>query len=102
MNDKKWLMDKILEFMSILDDCLRSTTYADDRPIYTNDLAVASAWLIKLYKGVCLVDIYNDIISDHTSKQFTDYWRQGLWGETESRAITALQGDIRQKFKIIK
>ena len=67
-NDKIWPKGKILEFMSIIDECLSSTTYAVDRNIYSNDLAAAARWLLKLYRGEPLTQICKNILSNQTNK----------------------------------
>ena len=99
-NDKKWLEQRIFDFMVVIDNCLGSTTYANDRYIYMNDLVTASRWLIKLYKGESVMNICKEIISDKTDKEFGDYWRQGLWGENEAIALATLRDQIRNRFNL--
>jgi hypothetical protein len=99
-NSKKWLKGKILEFMIAIDESLSSTTYAVDRNIYTKDLAAAARWLIKLYKGVPLTQICEDILSNQTNKYFGDYWRHEPWGENEAVALSILQEQIRIRFNL--
>jgi hypothetical protein len=102
IKNRRWMEEKILEFMTIIDDCLNSTTYANDRPIYMSDLVTAARWLIKLYKGESVIDIYHEILSDKTNKHFGDYWRYDPWGENEATALATLQEKIRNKFNLSK
>jgi hypothetical protein len=97
-----WMRDKIIGFMIIIDDCLNSTTYSDDRPIYMGDLVAAAKWLMSLYKGEPIIQIYSEILSHKTNKHFGDYWRQGPWGEKEASALALLQEQIRNKFCLNK
>lgn len=101
-NSKKWMIGKILEFMIIIDDCLRETTYANDRQIYMIDLVTAARWMIKIHRGESLINLYREILSDKTNKNFGDYWRQSPWGENEANALANLQEQIRNRFNITK
>lgn len=96
--DLQWLREKILEFMTIIENCLASTNYANDRPIYTSDLAMASKWLIKLYKNESIADICSEILSAETGKYFGDYWRQGPWSDNEAEALKSLREQITKRF----
>ena len=97
-----WLKEKIIEFMIVIDDCLSSTSYSNDRPIYMSDLVAAARWLMKLYKGEPVSNIYREILNDKTNKHFGDYWRQGPWGENEAIALANLQEQIRSRFNLSK
>jgi hypothetical protein len=96
----QWLQEKILEFMAVIDDCLSSTIYTSDRPIYINDLAISSKWLIRLHKKESVDDICREIISKGTAKYFGDYWRQGPWGDNEMTALNILQQKVKEKFRL--
>ena len=92
-----WLSSAIRAFIAILDRCLNETTFAEDRRLYASDLAVATAWLIRLDSGEASDAIAADILAPATAKQFTDYWRQGAWGDLESSALDTLQNTIRSQ-----
>lgn len=92
-----WLSTKILEFIAILKSCLSETTFFEDRCLYASDLAAAANWLARLHGGERAPSIANEILEPATAKQFTDYWRQGVWGERESAALMDLQDSIRSK-----
>jgi hypothetical protein len=98
--NSQWLQEKILEFIVIIEDCLSSTTYANDRSIYINDIAIAAKWLVKLHKKESIVDICREIVSTETSKYFGDYWRQSPWGDNEMKALNILQGKVKERFGI--
>ena len=101
-NNEGWLEEKIIEFMTIIDECLSTTTYANDRQIYTSDLVTAARWLMGLRKGEQVHNICREILSDKTSKHFGDYWRQGSWGENEANGLATLQEQIRNRFNFSK
>lgn len=90
-----WLSSKILEFIAVLNRCLSETTFVEDRSLYTSDIAAATNWLTRLHEGEQASSIMNEILEPATAKQFTDYWRQGIWGEMESTALSTLQDDVR-------
>lgn len=96
----QWLQEKILEFMVTIEDCLNSTIYTSDRPIYTNDLAIAAKWLVSLHKKESIVDVCREIVSTGTSKYFGDYWRKGPWGDNEMNALKILQEQVNEKFRL--
>ena len=79
-DNEVWLQEKIIEFMIIIDDCLSTTTYSNDRSIYMSDLVAAARWLMKLYKGEPVINICREILDDKTNKHFGDYWRQDSVG----------------------
>lgn len=92
-----WLSAKIVEFIAVLKACLSETTFAEDRRLYASDIAAAAAWLSRLQGGEQAPAIADEILEPATAKQFTDYWRQGLWGERESKALMDLQDSIRNR-----
>lgn len=96
----KWLETRILDFMSVIENCLNSSTYADDRPIYTKDLAEAAKWLLKLHRKIPPTEVASEITSSSTSKFFGDYWRQGQWGDMESQALSDLQASTKKHFNL--
>jgi hypothetical protein len=94
-NNSEWLREQIIEFMSVVEENLSSTTYAIDRSVYMADLALLAQWLVKLHKKVPPAEVASEIISPQTDKRFGDYWRQGKWGENEAAALKSLQDAIR-------
>ena len=80
-----FLRENILEFMSVIEVCLKSTNYAEDRTPYMKDIANAASWLIKLHKGTPPIDVAREIIDPQTDKLFLDYLKEGEWGEHEVR-----------------
>jgi hypothetical protein len=100
--DKRWLEERIIEFMTIIDECISATIYANDRQIYMSDLVTAARWLMSLCKGEQVSNICREIFSDKTSKHFGDYWRQGPWGESEATGLANLQEQIRNRFNFSK
>lgn len=96
MNDYNlWLENQIMNFMTVVEDCLHSTIYANDRSVYKQDIGLIAKWLTSLHKGVSAKEIANEIINVQTDKYFGDYWRQGIWGEKEMNALKNLQKEIR-------
>ena len=92
-----WLSSAILAFVATLNRCLSDTTYVEDKRLYADDLKVANMWLNRLGNGESANVIATQILEPATAKQFTDYWRQGVWGDMESAALSALQEKIRQR-----
>jgi hypothetical protein len=62
--------------------------------VYAQDLAVAVGWMVALKKGVDPGKIIEKIRSSETDKCFGDYWRSGVWGEKELRALKELQAQV--------
>jgi hypothetical protein len=85
------LADRIIDFMGIVVDCLDSTSCANDRPVYTQDLALAARWLVRLHRGEPVRDVARDVSSPATGKMLTDQYRAGHWGERHNAAAVALQ-----------
>jgi hypothetical protein len=85
------LADRIFDFMAIVVDCLDNTSYANDRPVYTQDLALAARWLVRLHRGEPVRDVARAVSSPATGKMLTDYYRSGNWGERHNAAAVALQ-----------
>jgi hypothetical protein len=92
-----WLTSAIGEFIAVLERCLAETTYLDDRRLYTDDLATAKAWLARLGTGDPPTAIAAEILAPATAKQFTDYWRKGVWGDMQSAGLNTLQTLIRRE-----
>lgn len=92
-----WLSSAILRFIAVLNRCLSDTTFVEDRRLYTDDLVAANVWLNRLRDGESAAVIAATILEPSTAKQFTDYWRQGVWGDMESEALSALQEKIRRQ-----
>lgn len=98
-NTTIWLLKEIAEFIVVLNTCLDETNFVEDRHLYADDIAVAVDWLNRLQAGTQAVVIASQILESSTSKHFTEYWRQGAWGEMESKALADLQSNIRSKLK---
>lgn len=95
-----WLCSAIREFIAILDRCSSETTFVEDRRLYADDLAAANTWLARLDAGEPPDEIAAEILAPATAKQFTDYWRQGVWGDMESTALNTLQDTIRRQLHV--
>ena len=102
MSDRRRLEEKILDFAAVVRDCLGATTYADDRPVYRNDLAAVAGWLVSLHRDVPARDVAETITNPQTDKALTDYYRQGEWGERHNRAFAALQDQVKNHFGLRK
>lgn len=92
-----WLASAIRAFIAVVERCLSETTVVEDRRLYADDLAAANAWLARLIAGELPAAIATEISAPATAKQFTDYWRQGVWGDLESTALSTLQNTIRRQ-----
>jgi hypothetical protein len=92
-----WLSSAIREFITILNQCLNETTFVEDRRLYADDHAAANGWLTRLAAGEPPTVVAAEILAPATAKQFTDYWRQGTWGDLESAALNTLQDTIRRR-----
>lgn len=99
-SDYKFLQRQILEFMSIIEECLKSTSYASDRAVYLKDMARAASWVIKLHKETSSLEIAREIINPETDKYFGDYWRQGEWGDREAKALKNLQEQVQKHYSL--
>jgi hypothetical protein len=102
VSDRRRLEEKILDFAAVVRDCLDETTYADDRPVYTKDLAVVAGWLVDLHRGMPARDAAEIIVDPQTDKTLSDYYRQGEWGERHNRAFAALQARVKEHFGLRK
>lgn len=89
-----FLKQQILDFMTVIHECYSETTFANDRPIYAQDLAAAMGWIVELKDGVNAKKIVEKILSLGTAKHFGDYWRQGDWGDKEAKALKKLKDSI--------
>lgn len=85
------LARRILDFTATVVECLDDTSYANDRPVYTQDLAVAARWLVRLHRGEPVRDVARAISSPTAGKALTDYYRSGIWGDRHNAAAAALQ-----------
>lgn len=92
-----WLSSAVRAFIAVVERCLYETTVVEDRRLYGADLAAANAWLARLSTGEQPAAIAAEILAPATAKQFTDYWRQGVWGDLESTALSTLQSTIRRQ-----
>ena len=85
------LTEYILDFMATIYDCYAGTNFANDRAIYSQDIAIAMGWLVDLRNGAEPVVVIEKIKNDQTSKHFGDCWRGGRWGENEAAALERLR-----------
>lgn len=92
-----WLTNKLLDFIATLHKCYVDTTYAQDRTIYANDIAMAIGWIVDIRNGHKSEVVIGKILSSETAKYFGDYWRQGEWGELELKALKALKDELNTK-----
>lgn len=89
------LQQHIVAFIAEIEACAKATTFANDRPVYIQDIAAAASWLVKIYHGVSTADVVGEIKSPQTDKAFGDYWRQGEWGDREAKALKRLRDAVR-------
>ena len=89
------LRDWIIDFIGALGDCYTETTFAQDRPIFASDIAVAATWLVDLQRGMEPELVIEKILSSETSKKFGDYWRNGEWGDRSASALEDLRAAVR-------
>jgi hypothetical protein len=73
------LQHHIVAFLAEIEACAKSTTFANDGPVYRRDIATAASRLVKIYHGASTAEIIEEIKSPQTDKAFCDYWRQGEW-----------------------
>ena len=88
----------LLDFLGTIYKCYKETGFVDDRHLFANDIVSVSGWLVRLHSGESSVTIARDIIDSSTTKHFTDYWKQGGWGDLEANALQALQKEIRDRY----
>jgi hypothetical protein len=93
-----WLQERVTVFVGTLEDCFRETTFAQDRTIFSRDIAVAANWIVELQRGEEPERVVERILSTDTDKHFTDYWRNGEWGERSAIALEELRSAIRLRF----
>ena len=89
------LIQKILDFMVVIYECYSNTTFANDRSVYTQDIAAAMGWIVELKNGVDPERVIAKILSPTTDKHFDDYWRQGDWGDKEANALKKLKDSLK-------
>jgi len=92
--DSDRLIQQILGFMTVIYECYSNTTFANDRSVYTQDLATAMGWIVELRAGADVKSVRDKILSPATEKHFGDYWRQGDWGDKEAKALKQLKDSI--------
>lgn len=85
----------ILDFIVVLANCWQQTTFANDRNVYSQDLAIAASWLGDLHRGRTQQEVASEILSSQTTKHFCDYWRHGEWGEREAQAFALLMDKVK-------
>jgi hypothetical protein len=85
------LIENILDFMVVIHACHSATKFANDRPVYATDLIVAMGWIVELKNGTDIEKVTAAILSPDTSKQFSDYWRQGDWADKEHEGLKQLR-----------
>lgn len=90
----EFLVNKILEFIEVIYECHSDTTFLNDRSVYKEDLVVAIGWIIELRSGVNYEYIREKILSKNTNKYFSDYWRQGDWGDRLLSSFERLKDSI--------
>ena len=93
--DKQEAIRFILDFMATVSRCRSETTYAQDRRLYTSDLANAAEWLVQIHQGMPITEVKRRVLSSQTEKAFSDYWRQGKWGELESEALQVMRNAFK-------
>lgn len=96
LNGKAFRTERqIIEFLAVIEDCLKSTTFAADRTVFQQDISVVASWLTAIHRGTEVNKVIDQILDPQTDKYFGDYWRQGEWGEKELSALTSLQVALR-------
>jgi hypothetical protein len=88
------LQKHIVAFIAEIEECAKSTTFANDRPIYLQDIATSASWLVKVHHRVPTADVIEEITSPQIDKIFGDYWRQGEWGKREAKALERLRSAL--------
>jgi hypothetical protein len=95
--NQRWLVNKIVEFISLVKHCLDSTTVEVDRKLFAQDIEVAEGWLVRLDLGNRYDEVSAEILSSQTGKQFGDYWKQSPYGDLEMDALESLRAAIRDR-----
>lgn len=95
--DKELFRSMIMDFLIVVHKCFHETTYAQDKALYANDIAMAVGWLVKLHQCEAPKDVATAIVDSSTTKYFTDYWKSGHWGGLEAEALKHLQDTIRSR-----
>lgn len=88
------LESRILDFMTVVYDSYKNTTFSGDRHSYARSMAVAMGWIVKLRRGTDVAAVIDEILSGQTDKAMTDYWLGGEWGLYLGRALGALRTSI--------
>jgi len=86
---KEQLTAIILDFIVVVVRCWKTTTSAQDRAVYQEDIAVAAWWLAQLQDADAR-SVAEEILSTQTKKHFYDFWRSGACGETETNAFASM------------
>lgn len=92
-----WLRDRVVEFLGVLQDCLRETNYTQDRIAFTKDVVAAATWVVDLHRGRSADSVKTEILAPQTDKTFGDYYRQGEWGKRSSDALQTLRDAVRSR-----
>ncbi len=91
------LVQKVLDFMTVIQDCFANTNFSDDRSVYAQDLAAAMSWIVELRGSGNIESVKAKILSPETGKHFGDYWRQGDWGDKEAHALKKLRESLEAR-----
>lgn len=94
MDNSKLLFNAVMKFLKVTNECLEQTNYAEDRRAYEKDIALCSTWLIKLYDKVNVEIIISEIKAAQTDKNILDYYKRGIFGEKQAKALIVLQNEI--------
>ena len=91
---EKLLIEKIINFMTVIYKCYTNTTYVEDRVIYAKDLAMVMGWIVNIKSNNDTQNVVAEILSSQTDKYFGDYFKQGKWGTEELNALMELKKSL--------
>ncbi|MBC7510219.1 MAG: hypothetical protein H7320_15965 [Ferruginibacter sp.] len=93
---KKKIISYLSNFQEIITFCISNTEYQDDVAIYQRDYQFIQQFIDSLLLGKKHVDeIVHMILEPQTAKIFTDYWRQGRYGDIECKGFYKLCDEVR-------
>ncbi|MEQ1604458.1 MAG: dihydropteroate synthase [Pyrinomonadaceae bacterium] len=92
------LEEALIKFSLAIEECHSSTTYAEDRALYAQDLVQVMGWIRSLRSGASNEQLIADISDSRTAKLFGDYWKKGEWADKELAALAELRSTIESSY----
>lgn len=93
--DQQELERELIKFSLVIEECHSSTTFANDRALYAQDLVSVIGWIRRLRNGIRPRDLIDEISDPKTDKIFGDYLKRGEFADRELAALAELRLKIK-------